>query len=460
MADATTPSPPIKRSVARGDVRYRRTTVTGTPPPIQTKTKDRTTTLEVPRPPTSPTTVSPKSDSKEKRAISSNILHKFNILRRGSGSGERPPSRELRPPSREKEATSPTRALSNQKSFEDDFAVEDAPSSVSETEREGTISPKPRQVSTTRKRTGSLRKAALLGGRRNVTEGREREAGFSPQQAPLNLPELRRDDEVLSRGVPQERHDTTDGGHLSVLEEKFSGPRSLKRQQSYETTIYSTSSDNSWTKPAAVSAARLSLLTGHQDRTRAATVSTTTTTTTDLGSPLDLKSPTSQFSYTSTESDDPLTFPPRSKPIPAPISSSSTSYFPLLSPTDSQTSFPPTSKSKKRRSPLSRTLTLQSPPPTEVPPHDYTETETWGWILLLTTWLTFTVGMGSCLGLWSWAWDVGDTPYAPPDLEDDPTLPVVGYYPALMVLSGVVAWVWITVAWVGMKYFRHAKIEV
>lgn len=69
--------------------------------------------------------------------------------------------------------------------------------------------------------------------------------------------------------------------------------------------------------------------------------------------------------------------------------------------------------------------------------------------------------MGSCLDIWSWAWDVGETPYAPPELEDDETLPIVGYYPALIVLTaGVVGWLWVGVAWVGMKYFRHAKIEV
>jgi hypothetical protein len=92
------------------------------------------------------------------------------------------------------------------------------------------------------------------------------------------------------------------------------------------------------------------------------------------------------------------------------------------------------------------------------PRHDYAETEWWGWIILATTWLVFVVGMGSCLGVWSWAWDVGETPYAPPELEDDPTLPIVGYYPALIVMTGVMAWVWVIVAWVGMKYFRHAKV--
>ena len=90
---------------------------------------------------------------------------------------------------------------------------------------------------------------------------------------------------------------------------------------------------------------------------------------------------------------------------------------------------------------------------------DYSETEWWGWVVLAVTWLVFVVGMGSCLGVWSWAWDVGETPYAPPELEDDPTLPIVGYYPALIILTLVMAWVWVGVAWLGMKYFRHAKIS-
>lgn len=90
---------------------------------------------------------------------------------------------------------------------------------------------------------------------------------------------------------------------------------------------------------------------------------------------------------------------------------------------------------------------------------DYSETEWWGWIILIVTWLVFVIGMGSCLGVWSWAWDVGETPYAPPELEDDPTLPIVGYYPALITLTAVMAWVWVMIAWVGMKYFRHAKIS-
>lgn len=82
---------------------------------------------------------------------------------------------------------------------------------------------------------------------------------------------------------------------------------------------------------------------------------------------------------------------------------------------------------------------------------DYSETEWWGWVILAATWIVFVVVMGSCFGVWSWAWDVGETPYAPPDLEDDDTLPITGYYPALMVCTAVMSWVWVVVAWVGMK---------
>lgn len=104
---------------------------------------------------------------------------------------------------------------------------------------------------------------------------------------------------------------------------------------------------------------------------------------------------------------------------------------------------------------------LPAAPETDVDDEwDYSETEWWGWIVLIATWIVFVVGMGSCLGVWSWAWDVGETPYAPPDLEDDDTLPITGYYPALMVCTAVMAWVWVVVAWVGMKYFRHAKVGV
>jgi hypothetical protein len=136
--------------------------------------------------------------------------------------------------------------------------------------------------------------------------------------------------------------------------------------------------------------------------------------------------------------------------IPTP-SSSSDSYFPPQSDTLPR----PIRSAHRAKSPLATH-------PVEISSQeewDYSETEWWGWIILIVTWLVFVIGMGSCFGVWSWAWDVGETPYAPPELEDDPTLPIVGYYPALMVLTAVMAWVWVVVAWVGMKYFKHANIS-
>lgn len=132
-------------------------------------------------------------------------------------------------------------------------------------------------------------------------------------------------------------------------------------------------------------------------------------------------------------------------------SSSSDSYYPLTA----DTAYRPVHRTKS--SPLA-THSVEMKSNADIA-WDYSETEWWGWIILLVTWLVFVVGIGSCFEVWSWAWDVGETPYAPPELEDDPTLPIVGYYPALIILTAVMSWVWVVVAWVGMKYFKHANIS-
>ncbi|KAL8989251.1 MAG: hypothetical protein Q9177_001824 [Variospora cf. flavescens] len=141
--------------------------------------------------------------------------------------------------------------------------------------------------------------------------------------------------------------------------------------------------------------------------------------------------------------------PPSAKTPFSSGSSTSDSYFPH------QVGILPRRTRHSPKSPLSAVAAEAISSPEE---WDYTETRWWGWVVLIVTWIVFVVGMGSCLGVWSWAWDVGETPKAPPELEDDPTLPIVGYYPALIILTGVMAWVWVTVAWVGMKYFKHAKM--
>ncbi|KAI1036343.1 hypothetical protein LB503_003178 [Fusarium chuoi] len=162
-------------------------------------------------------------------------------------------------------------------------------------------------------------------------------------------------------------------------------------------------------------------------------------------------------SYTSTDEEDMLQIPGSSSTIRQGLSMSSgqDSYFNSLG----------SASSHGRRRPVNRAkspLSFSGLSSNTLPAHedwDYAETEWWGWVVLCVTWFVFVVGMGSCLDLWSWAWDVGKTPYAPPEFEDDDTLPIVGYYPALIILTGVMAWVWVVVAWVGMKYFRHAKIS-
>lgn len=85
---------------------------------------------------------------------------------------------------------------------------------------------------------------------------------------------------------------------------------------------------------------------------------------------------------------------------------------------------------------------------------DYSDTEWWGWFILALTWGVFVMGMGSCFEVWSWG-----SPDTPADNNDDgEAWPIVGYYPVLIVLTGVMAWIWVFIAWVGMKYFRHAKM--
>ncbi|CCX13664.1 Similar to hypothetical protein [Tuber melanosporum Mel28]; acc. no. XP_002841166 [Pyronema omphalodes CBS 100304] len=90
------------------------------------------------------------------------------------------------------------------------------------------------------------------------------------------------------------------------------------------------------------------------------------------------------------------------------------------------------------------------------------DTEYWGWVVLASTWIVTVVGMGSVIGVWDWAW--GTEPKSwPRSVGGEKTFnsefPIPGYYPAIIILTCVMAWVWVVVAWVGMKYFKHAKIQ-
>jgi hypothetical protein len=172
-------------------------------------------------------------------------------------------------------------------------------------------------------------------------------------------------------------------------------------------------------------------------------------------SPMDREADASHSYNSTTDEEDALHIPAANADARPGLSVSpnGSSFFSDRVPTVRRRSF------RREKSPLSYTGLATNSQPSSESSWDYSETSWWGWVVLSVTWFVFVIGMGSCLDVWSWAWDVGTTPYAPPELENDPTLPIVGYYPILMILTCVMAWVWVVVAWVGMKYFRHAKIS-
>jgi hypothetical protein len=271
------------------------------------------------------------------------------------------------------------------------------------------------QQQKTRRRKGSLRKAALLG------RGAQREK--KEQTSPLNMTDRE------AYGVDG-TISPTDASQNDTLGLGFSDTISRHSLDQFVNRI------NGRSYPP------LAIL----DPAPGEPVASTQTTS---------SSPT--LTYTSTTDEEDILSLPKHLPTlrnEQNNSSGSDSYFP-----------PRTGSLTRRRSahkptsPLSIGGLAANPLPVPDTDWDYSETEWWGWVVLIVTWIVFVVGMGSCLGVWSWAWDVGETPYAPPELEDDPTLPIVGYYPALIILTAVMAWVWVVVAWVGMKYFRHAKIS-
>jgi hypothetical protein len=265
----------------------------------------------------------------------------------------------------------------------------------------------------TRKRKGSLRKTALLGTGKMRLE-RQPVENLDMQNLhdePERSPPSRRTSEYLRPRIDSE---TSDSDH--------------QHHHGFPNLDYDTSSSiSSFALPSAALTIDTASSNSNGEQARHIIPSPPST----LTSPI--TSPTSHYAST-TDDDEGLTF---SAP--------------------NVTSAADLTRRRSARSAHVQTNSLAHAVTPETREHDYSDTEWWGWIILIATWIVFVVGMGSCLGVWSWAWDVGETPYAPPELEDDPTLPIVGYYPALIILTAVMAWVWVVVAWVGMKYFRHAR---
>ncbi|MCJ1250844.1 hypothetical protein MMC30_008072 [Trapelia coarctata] len=272
----------------------------------------------------------------------------------------------------------------------------------------------------TRRRKGSLRKTAILGTGRLRLEGRDK------RNFPL--------EKIISPGTESSKA-LDDAPTVTSPTSPDSADDAPTPRQSYEksTPTYVPNPNNTLHNLGQAHDM------GSDDNLPLATLSRKSTlgdmSTTDEDDAL-------TFSRTSTLSNS---VPALKKP------SGGDSYFPIA-----PVSLQRRRSSNKPKSPLASLPLEPIPAPEE---WDYSETEWWGWVVLVVTWIVFVVGMGSCFGVWSWAWDVGETPYAPPELEDDPTLPIVGYYPALIILTAVMAWVWVVVAWVGMKYFKHAKIS-
>ncbi|KAL1606968.1 hypothetical protein SLS59_002669 [Nothophoma quercina] len=262
-----------------------------------------------------------------------------------------------------------------------------------------------RQNGQARKRKGSLRKAAMA-------KMRERSGSLRKDRATVKPPII------------------TTTMSTTSLEDDDTTPRRF----SYENTTLSSSSDSGWLLPEST-LSQSALAPGLQALERPRL----------LASPI--TSPVGPYAST-TDEDEALSF------YQPPMSGSSNTLYSLSAPD------PAVQRRRSNRSDRRTSLTIvQTPADTETEDEwDYSETEWWGWVVLIVTWVVFVVGMGSCLGVWSWAWDVGETPYAPPELEDDESLPIVGYYPALIVCTAVMSWVWVVIAWVGMKYFRHSKM--
>lgn len=262
-----------------------------------------------------------------------------------------------------------------------------------------------RQNGQARKRKGSLRKAAMA-------KMRERSGS------------LRKDRTTVKPPIITTTMSTTS------LDDDDSTPRRF----SYENAPLNSSSDSGWLLPESkLSQSALAPSVETAERPRL------------LASPI--TSPVGPYAST-TDEDEALSF------YRPPMSGSSNTLYSL------STQDPSVQRRRSNRSDRRTSLTIvqTSADLEDEDDWDYSETEWWGWVVLIATWIVFVVGMGSCLGVWSWAWDVGETPYAPPELEDDESLPIVGYYPALIVCTAVMSWVWVVIAWVGMKYFRHSKM--
>lgn len=358
--------------------------------------------------------LSPHQEPVHRRSSGGGLFSKFSFSRSGNGSDQQKHHRlELSPRRIDERASG---------------SIDSAPTTAPIPRQPPSIASALQQQKT-RRRRGSLRKVALLGrgAQRERREAHRANLSIDVRQAETYTGEVMTTNTETKNGTADLQDESNDGFGLGISEIT---PR--PSMDGYARKI-------SGNAPAVAAASLL------------------TPTPTAVKKPkveIDEPTPASPtISYTTTDDEDNLHIrrPVSSRVVPevASLSSGSESFFGRVEPMRRRATI------SRARSPLIAATSLLS----VEEDWDYSETEWWGWVILVVTWVVFVVGMGSVFGVWSWAWDVGTTPYAPPELEDDPTLPITGYYPCLMILTCIMAWVWVVSAWVGMKYFRHAKIS-
>ena len=204
-----------------------------------------------------------------------------------------------------------------------------------------------------RKRKGSLRKTALLG-------GRERKSSDAKSKSPLSSPTLVLEDSDLNTASDAKANDAT--------------PR-----QSYELQQRPQPPPLRWSGP----------------RISVASIDSSAPSVDPPSSAASVTSPTAPTEASFTDDDELVEFPRlQTNGLRKLPSSSGDSYFP---------------PQERRRSSAMKASPLATQPHSEVvspivdEEWDYSETAYWGYVILIVTWLVFVIGMGSCFGVWSWA---------------------------------------------------------
>lgn len=92
----------------------------------------------------------------------------------------------------------------------------------------------------------------------------------------------------------------------------------------------------------------------------------------------------------------------------------------------------------------------------------------YGYMIIIITWLVFTISIGTIFNLWQWCFKFN--PYYLESLKSIPWIDVIindinqqnsnavdNYYILYFFLIFVILWIWAVDSWISMKLFRHSK---